>query len=230
MMDSEQEDQRSSTESPSGPVVTEPPPEVRHLVPLAVAFEGGLALLALGLGWLCNYWPLETFPTSADRISDGVWIGGLATLPMLLGLVLINRYPLGPLADLKQVVDEMLVPLFRNVSLAGLVIIAVMAGVGEEMLFRGLLQGGLADALRDRMGQQAAAWTALAAASVVFGLMHPITKLYALLCVLVGFYLGWLWIITDNLLVPMVAHALYDFAALIYLLHSAGKPASNVEQ
>ena len=229
-MDSEPEDQSSSAESRVESVATEPLPEVRHIVLLAVVFEGGLALLALGLGWLCDYWPLQTFPRTAEQISSGVWIGILATLPMLLGLVLINCYPVGPLADLKQVVDEMLVPLFRNVSLVGLVVIAVMAGVGEEMLFRGLLQGGLADALRDRMGQQAAVWTALAAASLVFGLMHPITKLYALLCVLLGLYLGWLWIVTDNLLVPIVAHGLYDLVALIYLLHGTGRPASDLEQ
>jgi membrane protease YdiL (CAAX protease family) len=30
--------------------------------------------------------------------------------------------------------------------------------------------------------------------------------------------LGGLWVITDNLLVPAVVHALYDFWALIYLL------------
>ena len=36
---------------------------------------------------------------------------------------------------------------------------------------------------------------------------------------LIGIYLGWLLAATDNLLVPIVAHAAYDFLALVYLLH-----------
>jgi membrane protease YdiL (CAAX protease family) len=48
--------------------------------------------------------------------------------------------------------------------------------------------------------------------------MHPITRMYVVLCVLVGLYLGWLWMVTDNLLVPIVAHGAYDFFALVYLV------------
>ena len=32
----------------------------------------------------------------------------------------------------------------------------------------------------------------------------------------------WLWLASGNLLVPIVAHGAYDFAALVYLLHVAG--------
>ena len=56
------------------------------------------------------------------------------------------------------------------------------------------------------------------AASLLFGLMHPITRLYALLCVVIGLYRGWIWILTGNLLVPIVAHGAYDVFALIYLV------------
>jgi uncharacterized protein len=47
---------------------------------------------------------------------------------------------------------------------------------------------------------------------------HWITRTYALLAALVGLYLGGLWLWTGNLLVPIVAHALYDFVALIWIL------------
>jgi uncharacterized protein len=34
---------------------------------------------------------------------------------------------------------------------------------------------------------------------------------------LMGAYLGWLWLLTGNLLTPIIAHAVYDLAALLVL-------------
>jgi hypothetical protein len=45
--------------------------------------------------------------------------------------------------------------------------------------------------------------------SALFGAFH-------LLAALIGAYLGLLWIWTGNLLTPMITHAVYDFAALVY--------------
>jgi membrane protease YdiL (CAAX protease family) len=56
------------------------------------------------------------------------------------------------------------------------------------------------------------------AASVLFGLLHPITPGYIVLATLLGAYLGAIWIYNGNLLSVMVAHAVYDFVALWYLL------------
>ena len=52
----------------------------------------------------------------------------------------------------------------------------------------------------------------------MFGLLHPITRAYAVIAALLGAYLGGLWLAGGNLLTPIVAHALYDFVALVYLL------------
>ena len=54
-------------------------------------------------------------------------------------------------------------------------------------------------------------------ASAVFGLFHLVTPTYALLATIVGVYLGVCFAVTDNLLTVIVAHALYDFVALVYL-------------
>jgi membrane protease YdiL (CAAX protease family) len=51
----------------------------------------------------------------------------------------------------------------------------------------------------------------------LFGLLHFITPSYALFAGLTGLYLGGLWILTRNLLVPITAHGAYDFLALVYL-------------
>ena len=67
------------------------------------------------------------------------------------------------------------------------------------------------------MWKHCALLLALTIASVVFGVMHSITVTYAILAGLVGFYLGWVWLVHGNLLVIIVAHSFYDFFALVYL-------------
>jgi len=57
---------------------------------------------------------------------------------------------------------------------------------------------------------------ALVLASVVFGAAHLLTWTYAIIAAFIGAYLGLLWIGTGNLLTPMITHAVYDFAALVY--------------
>ena len=90
-----------------------------------------------------------------------------------------------------------------------LALICVAAGVGEEMLCRGVI-GTLSHWLGPGAG--------LIVAGAVFGLLHPITPAYAILAGLIGVYLGGIWMVQGNLLSVMVAHALYDFLALWIVL------------
>jgi membrane protease YdiL (CAAX protease family) len=80
------------------------------------------------------------------------------------------------------------------------------------MLFRGLLQAAFTDWWGVVIG--------LGVASVIFGLMHIITLTYAVLAALLGVYLGVVWILDGNLLSVVIAHAGYDFVALVYLVKS----------
>jgi membrane protease YdiL (CAAX protease family) len=104
-----------------------------------------------------------------------------------------------------------------------LAVISALAGLGEEMLFRGVVQ-----TLIERAS--GSPWLAVAAASVLFGLAHPITRTYAVLAALIGVYLGWLFLANGNLLVPIVAHAAYDFVALVYLLREEEVSVITPEQ
>jgi membrane protease YdiL (CAAX protease family) len=184
-------------------------PTRRTLVALALAVEGGLAALALGLGWLLGCPPLETLRWTPADASWGAAAGGL----MLLLLLATVRVRMWPFSDVLRVVDELLVPMFRDCRLVDLAVIAALAGLGEEMLFRGVIQ----DAVAGRMGGPYGLWIGLAVASLLFGLAHPFSSGYFVLTVLMGLYLGGIWIATDNLLVPVMAHAVYDFLALVYL-------------
>ena len=190
------------------------PQTMRRPILTAVAFEGGLGVLAVLIGWGIGFSPLDRLRWSTDHALFAVG----ATLPLVTLLLLINRHPVGPLKGLQEVVNNSLVPLFRNCRHIHFAIIALLAGLGEELLFRWLIQGKLDEWLRPQLGITSGAVVALLVASAIFGLMHPITKLYAFLCFVMGLYLGWLYQITGNLWVPILVHALYDYVALVYLV------------
>jgi membrane protease YdiL (CAAX protease family) len=177
-----------------------------EIVRLAVLFEGGLAALACLIGWLVGLLPWEKLAWDPAAAALGV----AASVPMLLLLVVCVLVPWGPLARIRQFIDRVVRPLMSACTVADLALISLLAGLGEELLFRGLIQEGLAGWLGP--------WAALALASILFGLMHPLTPAYAVLATLAGAYLGWAYLASGNLLVPILAHALYDFTALVYLL------------
>ncbi len=106
---------------------------------------------------------------------------------------------------------------FRAVAPSNCALIAAAAGLGEELLFRGLLQHGLAGWLAPPWG----VWIALLAASLAFGCCHLLSTTYAVLAALIGLYLGLLLMFSGSLLAPALAHGLYDFVALVYLLRDA---------
>jgi uncharacterized protein len=187
-----------------------PPPQRQLIVSLAIFVEGGLIVLALGLGWLLGSSPLGDFKWSWRDVGYGV----AAALPLLLLAALMLRWPIGPLRHIKQFSEQVLCPLLAPFSVMDMLGISLLAGLGEEMLFRGVLQSAFSRWMGPLL--------ALALASALFGLLHAVTLTYAIMAALMGAYLGWLWNQTGNLLVPAITHALYDFVVLLYLLRGPG--------
>jgi hypothetical protein len=71
-------------------------------------------------------------------------------------------------------------------------------------------------------------WLALVVTAVVFGIAHWVTTAYAVVAGVVGLYLGLLYLRTENLLAPAVAHALYDFVALLVIVRLKPAPSASV--
>lgn len=134
-----------------------------------------------------------------------VW-GVAATLPLLAGLHWCLRTRWGPLARLVRLVEEELSPLFAGASSGEVILLAFAAGFAEEALFRGVIQEALTGPLP--------AWAAVLAAGVLFGVAHWVNATYAVLAMLVGLYLGAHFLLSGNLLVPVLVHILYDLVAL----------------
>ncbi len=194
------------------------------IVRVGVLFEASLVLVALGLG----YW-LEQ-PALQNLLSATPWenvlavgVGLLATVPMLAALVIIRRLPWGPVQRLCRLVDEHLMPLFSDASLIGLLLLSLAAGLGEEVLFRGVLQDWFARWLGGDLGP----WAALLLVSMLFGCCHWLNAVYAVFAFLVGLYLGMVYWLSGSLLSAVVAHAAYDFVALVWLLRLAAMEAEN---
>jgi membrane protease YdiL (CAAX protease family) len=186
----------------------------RHLgvVLVGAAFEGFLIPLAWPLGWLLGQPPLAGLRLD----TAGAALGVAATLPMLLVFAVITRWPVGPLARIRQFFDDVVRPLLHGCGLAELALLSLLAGVGEELVFRGVLQPALVRQLGPAPG--------LVLTSALFGLLHPVSATYVVLAAGLGLYLGLVVWGGGNLLVVIVAHALYDFLVLAYLLRGPGRP------
>jgi hypothetical protein len=175
----------------------------------AAIFEGALAIVAIALGWLFGMAPLETLHWSWAALGWGL----LGVLPPLVLLAYCLRSRRRSIRVLRVFVDRHLTPLFRDLTLVELAAISLLAGLGEEMLFRGIVQAGVAGWIDGPMGIV----LGLLVASVIFAFAHALTPAYLVLAGLIGLYLGALWLWTGNLLAPIAAHAGYDFVAMIYL-------------
>jgi len=112
-----------------------------------------------------------------------------------------------------KLVDEQVTPLFDGASVLEFALIALAAGVGEELLFRGLMQVLIAE----WCGPPTGVVLAIGLTSVVFALLHALSPAYATLAFGMSVYLGLLQHYSGNILAPVVTHAAYDFAALWWL-------------
>jgi uncharacterized protein len=167
--------------------------------------------------------------TQAGLIAAAWWAAGVLDLPprwgrpwrdamigvavaLTLGVVnhlLLTRAPSNWLSDgVRGVYRETIVPLFRGLPLWGTIAIGVAAGVGEEWVFRGILQP----------------LVGLIAASVIFGLAHVggiRMVAFGVWAAMMGVIMGVLAMVTGGLTAPMVAHGLYDILALEYIRRGA---------
>ena len=184
-----------------------------NAVATAVAFEAGLAVVAIGIAALLG-WPSPLAPAGRVDRSVGIQlvIGTLAALPMVVAFLLLERRPPGWFSDVRQEATHLAASLFRGAGVAQLLLVSAVAGIGEELLFRGLLIGSVSQ------GAGIGLPAALVLSSVIFGLAHPISRSYAVVAGAVGLYLGATYLWSGGVLAPIVAHGLYDFVALWHLL------------
>ncbi len=184
---------------------------VRRLFVSSLAFEMLLGVVGV-LGGL-----LTGVPALADLRFDprALGTGIVATLPLLPCFVALWRHRRPELGEIRETLERLLPRLLGGPDATRwlrVLAVSIAAGVGEEILFRGFVQGWLEHALGSAGG--------IIVASTVFGLAHAISPAYAVIAAVMGLYLGCVWRISGNLLVPITVHAAYDAAVIGYVLRS----------
>jgi len=170
----------------------------------ALGFQAGIGVVGLLAIFLFG------IPVQYDGLSPGsvvLWgvAGSVATYVVIMMLTWLP-------GRLRDSLDSQLEQLHRfacEYSWPVLVALAVFAGVGEELLFRGAIQGWLAQHTHDVV--------AIVAASVLFGMVHYLSFTYFLLATGLGLVLGVAYALTDSLLLVLVWHGVYDMIALYCL-------------
>lgn len=177
---------------------------------LATVFQGGLVVAAYVLAWLADMDPLARLAFDLR----GLAIGLCATAPLFAAFQLFYWLPIHELRRIRHFLLEKMGPLLDACTLRDMTYLGLLAGVTEEILFRGVLQP---------LVESAWGWGAgLLVSNLLFALAHWITPMYALLAGLTGLYLG---LAMDfggerNLLIPIVIHAVYDLLAFVKVVRT----------
>ena len=171
---------------------------------LAAWVQGGVVLVAFLIGWGIGLDPLSLVRWDGRSLVFGL----LAVAPML------GLYYFSP--GLRKLAIDSLGESLSLCRWYDLVILAALAGVGEELLFRGVIDSGLS-----RINP----WFALIASNVAFGLLHAMSRNYFLVTTVIGVAMHFLANATGerNLLAPIVAHGVYDYIAFYLLIREWNK-------
>jgi membrane protease YdiL (CAAX protease family) len=174
----------------------------KELVSTVITVESLLFLIASAWGYFAH---INPFISIRLNLSDITFAVLMAILLLIINFIVINIIPkyIPVFKHLKEAYDE-ITPVAANVTFQGAFIIAVFSGFAEEFLFRGILQ--------IQFG--------MIIAAIIFGVFHIGSKKtvwYGIYAVLIGLYLGWLYHITGNLIVPIMVHCLNNFLALFYM-------------
>lgn len=183
-------------------------PKSARVAVAAVAFEAALG----ALGWALASWFGVPLAPRLALTGSVAWRSILALLPMLALLAFGLRTSWDPLVRLRQQVESLVRQIFGSVPWLGLAAVAMAAGLGEELLFRGALQ------------PLAVRWLGVAgglcAVSFLFGALHAASMAYFVFATAVGLYLGWLTQHFNDLVAPIAVHAAYDFVAIMLLVRA----------
>ena len=185
---------------------------------VAVQVEGCLVVLAVVIAWLVGIPLRDMFVFSSLPLILAV----VATIPMLIFCRFIYVLPLKAVEFTRRFLHSVYLDFIRHSSVPQLLLVAIMSGIGEELLFRGIMQTIIMNVCG---GGTWGLVIGIGVTSLLFGLAHPINKLYVFLCFVIGIYLGLAFAWSDNnLLVPIIIHALYNFVIFLTMPQMIGFP------
>ncbi len=189
------------------------------LINMAFLVEGAMFVIAVVVAWLFDFYDKQQ-PLSAingQTWQTALFWGLVATIPMLVYLWVFLYVPLKSLRPMKEFLERSMKPIFARCTIMDLLILSFLAGFCEEILFRWCLQGGIYSLLANGVEGQV---VAIAIASILFGFCHWVNASYGISTLFIGAYLGLVMVLTGTWLAPAVAHMLFDFVALLFLVRT----------
>lgn len=176
----------------------------------ACYFEASLIIVAVILGAFSEINPFENLKFSEQSVFYGI----VGTFPLYLLFLTMEQMSIPSITNIRQLLIDTLGSSLHKHHWTDLLILAAIAGLSEEVLFRGVIQPWMETSWNASVG--------LIASSVLFGLVHAVTPLYAILATLVSIYLG---LSLDyggdrNLVTPVIIHGFYDFLAFLAIIKS----------
>lgn len=182
---------------------------------MAAMFELGVGLLAVVLAWFGGVHPHENMPklTEYGRLGAGLLGGFLIGSGMVLLVHGLEIFRFSWIQETTDIAEKHLSILLRGCNVWHLIALSLAAGVGEELLFRGWLQGTLVRELGG-FGTPGIAF-AILLSSIMFGIVHPLSQGYVAVATLLGIILGVTAYWSENLFMAIIAHTVYDTILMI---------------
>jgi membrane protease YdiL (CAAX protease family) len=145
--------------------------------------------------------------------------GLLSIWPLLQTYLLVQELYLLPtsLLETPAQYDKVLRDLFGSTGavdiMLAIVVAAVIPGVSEELLFRGLVLRSLQERMRPAM--------AIAIAAILFGAVH-MSPIHFVPLVALGAFFGLLTVVTESIYPAMTAHALFNSISIVGVVLNLG--------
>ena len=184
------------------------------------AFEFVLAAIAIALG---KYLDVSALGAGFDLSPESIGAGLLWTLAPLAFVNSIRLLELEELKEIEAITQEFAQKLFVGRSKFQLALFCFSAGFGEELLFRGIFHQKLE-----------LLFGFVPAASIVaagFGSAHFLTPAYFAISGLSSFIFSYMFASSgNNIVVPVIAHAVYDYVALEMTLNEMKNKGGNTAE
>lgn len=207
------------------------PPRRGSPGPLALVFlvQSTLVAVAWLLGLLLKDSPRPGLALNAGVMRDGM----IATVPLLMGLWVLMVVSWQPIRRLRSQSIAFLGPLFQTQHWGALILVAALAGFGEELLFRGTIQPlstrWLSQSFASQLGGWGSALLGNVVTSLIFAALHGVSRAYFALAFMISLYFGWISQRTNQLVPVMLAHGIYDLVALWALVRAyRGSPRHSL--
>lgn len=180
------------------------------VIVLSIVLEAALLLVAAVWMYFAHIELRGHFQFQALPLLWGIALS-IASSALAIALVVLGKR-ISFLSGLTKMSEEFLQPLVGLLGPADILLLSLLSGFCEEVLFRGILQAQIG----------------VFAASFVFGIFHDPSfkqKSYIILATLAGLALGLLYQWTGNLWSCILAHAAHNFVAMISLRYFFKRPA-----